>query len=105
MPTWLRRQRAERLLVELGEIGASDDHAPAGRSIDARDQVEKSRFAAAGWPDDRYPLTSGDVERHLVERHDFALPVSVDFAYAVESDERWMRHQRAPLSLLSGASD
>src|SRR5206468_3152140 len=67
-----------------------DDHPPAGRAIEAGEDVEQRRLARARRPGDRNPLSGLDRERQPVERVQRAIGAP-DVA---EVDER--RHAQSP---------
>src|SRR5262249_41251376 len=59
----------ERALVlgQRADIASADEDGSGARSIDAADQVEKSRLAAAGWTDNGQKLPGRDVQIDVVE--------------------------------------
>ena len=60
----------ERLLVQLREVLAIDTDRPAGRPLEARDDVEQRRFAGTGRTHHGYELATADPERDARERRD-----------------------------------
>jgi len=63
------------------------DGAFGGRIQTAQD-VHEGGFAAARWADDGDEFAFGNVERDVIERADFLVTETVDFADIAEFDER-----------------
>ena len=59
----------------------------------AADQIKQSRFAAAGWPEQRDEFAVCDFERHLIERQHLAAALrAIHVADAVDDDLRLTSH-------------
>ena len=68
----------ERVLRERAEVPAADVDPAAGRSIDAAQQMQQRRFAAARLADEGQELARRHVEIEPVQGHD-GLGACVDF--------------------------
>ena len=69
-PDLFAAQTRERVFVEPGDVDAVDEHGARGRRIQAGDEAEQRRLAAARWPDDRDELPVGNVQRERVENRE-----------------------------------
>ena len=67
-PDSIAAESREPGFAESAEVGAGDGHASGARPVEAGDQVEQRRLAAAGWPHDRCELALFDGQRHAVQR-------------------------------------
>src|SRR6266446_732162 len=86
----------EIVVGKLAELLALDLDLAGSRTIQAPYQVQKRRFARAGWPDNRDHLALLDLKIHFLERHGFALSFE-DFGDFLERD-----HQIAMITDCSG---
>ncbi len=66
----------EVLSIDLLDVHAIDQHLAAGRVVEARDQVDQRRFAAAGAADDRGRLARPRAERDPVQDRVFRTRVA-----------------------------
>ena len=53
--------------AKMGNFLAIQTNGSGRRPIESGDQAQQSRFAAAGWPDDRRHLALGNLKRHIIE--------------------------------------
>ena len=63
----LAAQAREAVFVELRDVDLIDQHLAGRRLVEARDEPEQRRFAAARRPDDGDELTSENLKRERVE--------------------------------------
>jgi len=57
----------ERIIIKSGEIDILEQHPSAVGPIQSRDDVQESRFAAAGLAHDGKELAGGEIEREIIE--------------------------------------
>src|SRR5581483_4342371 len=82
----LAAQPRERIVVERARRPAVDlDHARS-REIDAADEIEQGRLAAAARTDERDHLAACDLQRDAVERAHRSLARAVDFHDVADAD-------------------
>src|SRR5215470_17848888 len=63
----LSAQLRQRVLVESGDVHVVDEHGSGRRRVQAGDQPEERRLAAARWSDDRHELAVWDLECERVK--------------------------------------
>ena len=81
-------QVGEIVLVHFADIDAVDQIAPAGRDVQAAEDVHQRALAAAGAAHDRDEVARVDQERDVAQRLHTDLPELEDLAHAVHLDHR-----------------
>ena len=77
-----------RLRRHARHVLAIDQDAAGARPLEAGEQAQQRRLAAAGRPQQREELVGADLERYLVDRGDLAEPL----ARPLDADDRRVRH-------------
>jgi hypothetical protein len=78
----------QTVLGGVTEVASTDFHAAGARGVQAAEQVHEGRLSAAARPDDRDELALLDAQVNPVERPEFLVAQTVDFADLFEFDER-----------------
>src|SRR4029078_4760041 len=78
----------ERVLAAPTQLLASEDDLPTRGAIDAGEQVEQGRLAAAGWPVDGEEALRRNTEAHAVEDNGPLRACGDDACEALDLDDR-----------------
>jgi hypothetical protein len=83
-----RPPRCQASTRKLGDVGAGHHDAAFVRAVDAGDQVQQSRLAAAAGPHQGNEIAFVEAQRHPVQRRDRLAPFVIAFGDVMEIDER-----------------
>src|SRR6185503_1465150 len=73
--------------IEAADAHAAEQVLPAGRHIQATDDIHGRRLAGAARPHDGHELAALDAQAHAVERAHLRVPRAIDLAQLTELDD------------------
>ena len=82
-------------VLQILDRHPANDHPAGGRTVEAADQVEQRRFAAAGGSHDRHELARSDRQAHAVQRRHRDLAHLVDAVDVLEANTDRLSQQVA----------
>lgn len=85
---------AERGVGELGDVLRSKEDAAGSRAVEAAEKVQQSRFAGAGFADDRDAFPLLNFELQVLKNDDFRLARRIALGQTFGSDCTVLRRPR-----------